>query len=228
MPTDLVQSKIEKLLCKVTRNSFITNQLFTSSPVKVAILLNELSLPFKTENVEFADMKKEAFTKLNPNGRAPALHDPNTGITLWESGAIILYLIETYDKEGKLSYSSIPEKFQLQQWLMFQVSGQGPYYGQAAWFQLYHHEKLPSAVERYLKEAERVVGVLDSWLKTHEWLVGDKMTFADLSFVPYANFMANTPWLNQDGKLFENGKYPAYQAWVEKLVTRESVKKGLN
>lgn len=74
--------------------------------------------------VEFTDVKKEHFTTVNPNGRLPAITDPNTGITLWESGAIIEYLVETYDTENRLSYTSFPEKFHLKQFLAFQMSGQ--------------------------------------------------------------------------------------------------------
>jgi glutathione S-transferase len=194
------------------------------SPFKVAIILKELSVPYKTETIEWENLHKEPFTNITPNGRVPAIQDPNTGITLWESGAIIQYLIETYDKEGKISYSTFPERHEQTQWLLFQVSGQGPYYGQAAWFHKFHPEKVPSAQERYVKEVERVIGVLDSWLQSHEYLVGDKVTYADLSFVPYAASVPKQDFLNQYGKLFEGGKYPAYQAWVAKLVARDSVK----
>lgn len=121
------------------------------------------------------DVKGEAFTKLNPNGRVPAIHDPNSGITLWESGAIIEYLIETYDKDGKLSYSTSPEKYYQKQYLHFQTSGQGPYYGQYGWFTLYHPEKIPSAIERYKDQIWRVVSVLDKILEGREYLVGDKL-----------------------------------------------------
>ena len=194
------------------------------SPAKVMLLLEELSIPYTFEDVEADKLKKEPFTRINPNGRAPAIQDPNTGITLWESAAIIQYLVEEYDKEEKLSYTKTPEKFLLNQWLAFQVSGQGPYFGQAAWFLFYHSEQLPSAKERYLKEIERVIGVLDSWLQTHEFLVGTKCTYADLSFVPYANFVSNTPALSLDGKGFKD-KYPAYTAWLAKLMARPSAQK---
>lgn len=114
------------------------------------------------------------------------------------------------------------------QWLLFQVSGQGPYYGQASWFHKFHPERLPSAVERYVKEVERVIGVLDTWLQDHEWLVGNKVTYADLAFVPYAAAVVSPEprfeFLRQGGKLFEGGKYPAYRAWLEKLLARDSVK----
>jgi glutathione S-transferase len=119
--------------------------------------------------------KSEEFTKLNPNGRVPAIHDPNTGLTLWESGAIVEYLVETYDKENKLTYTSFPEKYQLKQYLHFQMSGQGPYYGQLVWFSMRHHEKIESAVTRYEEQVWRVISVLDKILEGREYLVGDKV-----------------------------------------------------
>jgi glutathione S-transferase len=123
-----------------------------------------------------ADLKKPPFEKLNPNGRVPAIEDPNTGITLWESGAIVEYLVETYDTKHSLTYASSPEKYFVKQWLHFQISGQGPYFGQAAWFEKFHPEKIESARERYKNEIKRVLKVLDKHLETSGkgFLVGDK------------------------------------------------------
>ena len=156
----------------------------------------------------------------NPPGRVPAIKDPNTGISLWESGAIIQYLVETYDKDHKISYGKTPEKYYEQQWLAFQISGQGPYYGQAAWFKMFHHEKLPSAVERYTKEVERVMGVLDGHLQKNEWLVGNKCTYADIAFIPWGSRVG---WLM--GEDAPKGKYKAYDAWMEKMQSRPAIKK---
>lgn len=76
--------------------------------------------------IEYGDMKKDPYESINPNGRVPAIEDPNTGVSLWESGAIIQYVVDTYDKDHKLSYGDkSPEKHQLNQWLMYQMSGQG-------------------------------------------------------------------------------------------------------
>ena len=83
-----------------------------------------------------------------------------------------------------MSFERFEDKMQQLQWLFFQSSGQGPYYGQAAWFTFYHPEKVPSAVERYQNEIKRVLGVLDGVLAKSEWLVAGKTTIADLSFVP--------------------------------------------
>lgn len=90
------------------------------------LLLEELNVPYEHKPWDFADLKTPAYEKLNPNGRTPTIEDPNTGIILWESGAIIEYLIETYDKSKEFTYTTAPEKYHLKQWLHFQMSGQGP------------------------------------------------------------------------------------------------------
>lgn len=125
--------------------------------------------------MNFALVKQEPYISLNPNGHLATIEDPNMGITLWESGAIIEYIIETYDKDSKLSIASFPEKFQLKQWLHFQMSGQGPYYNQYIWFFRHHPEKLPSTVERYEQQILGVISVLDKALKGNQYLVGDRL-----------------------------------------------------
>jgi glutathione S-transferase len=120
------------------------------------------------------DLKKPPFEKINVNGRVPAIEDPNTGITLWESGAIIEYLTEVYDTKNTLSFASSPEKYLVKQWLHFQMSGQGPYYGQAAWFAKFHPEQIDSAKDRYFEQIKRVLGVLNKALEGKQYLVGDK------------------------------------------------------
>lgn len=125
---------------------------------QVIIVLEELAVSYEIKPVRFEDIKKAPFINVNPNGRAPgksletecrlergaklsdstdsylkAIIDPNTNLTLWESGAIIQYLVEQYDTSKKLTFETLPEKHLLNQWLMFQVSGQGPYYGQCGW-----------------------------------------------------------------------------------------------
>ncbi|KAI0891635.1 hypothetical protein F4806DRAFT_500815 [Annulohypoxylon nitens] len=119
--------------------------------------------------VELDGLKQKPYTNVNPNGRVPAI-----------------YLIDTYDKDNKISYSTFPEKYLTQQWSFFQASGQGPYFGQAAWFNLFHEgaygESPESAKVRYGNEVKRVAGVLDGVLAKSTWLVGDKCTYADLTF----------------------------------------------
>lgn len=137
------------------------------------ITLEELGVPY--EKVQVDDVKSEAFLKLNPNGRAPVIIDPNNdNFTLWESGAIVEYLVETYDILNHLTLEDRKSKWLLQQYLHFQMSGQGPYYGQAVWFYR-QTEDIPTAKQRYIEQVLRVFGVLDNILKDREYLVGGKL-----------------------------------------------------
>ncbi|OJJ99076.1 hypothetical protein ASPACDRAFT_120172 [Aspergillus aculeatus ATCC 16872] len=145
-----------------------------------------------------------------------AIVDPNTNLTLWESGAIIQYLIDVYDTDHKLSFPNLPERHLCNQYLHFQMSGQGPYFGQAAWFAVLHPEKLPSVIDRYVTEVRRVLGVLDTVLADKTWLVGDKLTFADLAFVPWngrLNYLL--PEAEQD-----LAAWPNVQAWQRRMEAR--------
>jgi len=175
-------------------------------------------------------VKDKPFTDINPNGRVPAIEDPNTGVTLWESGAICQYLIEQYDPDHRLSYTTLKERHLCNQFLHFQMSGQGPYYGQATWFAYLHPEKIPSAIDRYKSETKRVLGVLKSVLTDKaakgegEWLVGNKMTFADMAFVPW-NFRLGEV-LNKSWDEVWEGK-PHVRAWHERMVALPSWKRSM-
>lgn len=193
------------------------------NPVKVAIVLAELDLPYEVINIPHEELKGSTFTALNPNGRVPALVDPNNdNFTIWESGAIINYLVSEYDPENKLSFAPHTKEHHLtQQWLHFQMSGQGPYYGQGYWFQHAHSEKLPSAIERYANEAKRVTGVLESWLAEGDkpFLVGEKCTFADLAFIPWQSIMPTLTGVD------EEKDYPHVHRWLEGMKSRPTVAK---
>lgn len=151
------------------------------------------------------------------------MHDPNTDLTLFESGAILEYLTEQYDTKHTISYTTFAEKYHTKQWLHFQMSGQGPYFGQAAWFTHYHAEKLPSAVERYRNEVRRVTSVLDGVLATRDYLVGDKVTYADLAFVPW---FALVPFIFSGEEIDLGKEYPNYGRWLKSLLDRPAVKKA--
>jgi glutathione S-transferase len=190
---------------------------------KVAMILEELNVPYTHKMIEFPDMKKEPYESINPNGRVPAIEDPNTGITLWESGAIIEYLIETYDKQHSISFApGSKEYYEAKQWLYYQVSGQGPYFGQAVWFTLYHSEKLPSAVDRYVNEIRRVSGVLNRTLQDKEFLVGGKFSYADAAFVTGYAIM----FLFADRFNLETD-FPFLNAWLERIKARPAIAKIL-
>ncbi|KAH9852464.1 glutathione S-transferase C-terminal-like protein [Lenzites betulinus] len=199
------------------------------NPLKVAIVLEELGLDYETVTVNIfgGENKQPAYTKLNPNGRLPALVDHSSGdFTIWESDAIMLYLVDKYDKDHKLSVSDPKERASLIQWLFFQASGQGPYFGQAVWFMIYHPEKIPSAVERYQKEIIRVFGVLEGVLSKQEWLVGGKVTIADLSFISW-NHIALTFILKGVEGVDVEKDFPSVFKWHQKLVARPAVAKIL-
>ncbi|BAE65615.1 glutathione S-transferase [Aspergillus flavus] len=193
------------------------------NPWKVVLILEELQVPYVIESFRFNDVKLKPYTDICPNGRVPAIVDPNTNLTLWESGAIIQYLEEVYDTDKKLTYESLNKRQLLNQYLHFQMSGQGPYFGQAGWFNVLHHERIPSAIERYNDQVKRFLEVLNTCLEGKAWLVGDKCTFADLSFVPWncrLDMLLQTP-PGEDPL----AKYPNVQAWHHRMVDRPSWKR---
>ncbi|KAE8377942.1 glutathione S-transferase [Aspergillus bertholletiae] len=196
------------------------------NPKKVRMILEELSLPYECHFLEFPEMKMAEFLKINPNGRVPAITDPNNGgLTLWESGAIIEYLIETYDISRSISFPSFTtEWFQAKQWLHFQMSGQGPYFGQAVWFKVHHPEYIQSCYSRYVNEIRRVAGVLDRVLQDKDYLVGGKCSYADISFVIWFQFV---PWVAGE---YINLKtdYPHLTYWLNRVEDRPAVKKILD
>jgi glutathione S-transferase len=204
------------------------------NPPKVAIILQELSLPHEIINLPFNEVKGTKYTALNPNGRLPTIEDPNSDLTLWESGAIVEYLVDHYDKNHLISFpTGTREAYLAKQWSYFQASGQGPYFGQAVWFTKFHHEQLASAKERYNKEVNRVTGVLEGCLAQQEeqhgsgnggpWLVGDKLSYADLSFVQWQLVIA----MLLPSEEYSLDKFPQVKAWIEKMTAREPVKKAL-
>lgn len=202
------------------------------NPLKVEIIMRELNLTYEVNPIPFSDIKKPEYLAVNPNGRLPSIQDPNTGLTLWESGAIIEYLIGRYDKEHRLSFQpGTPEFYHAKQWLYFQTTGQGPYYGQMTWFKKFHPETLPSAVQRYIGEIKRVTGVLEGHLEKERekfgeegtWLVGGKLSFADLAFIPWQR-MAGM-FLSKEE--FDGEQFPLVKAWMERMVERDVVKRTL-
>lgn len=207
------------------------------NPPKVAIILDELNIPKEIEPTGFSEVKQPAYLAINPNGRLPAIYDPNTDLTLWESGAILEYLIEKYDRDHKLSFApGSKEAYLAKQWLFFQTTGQGPYYGQAVWFTRYHPEKVQSAVDRYVNEIKRVTGVLELHLERQKeefggqegfdgpWLVGNKLSYADLAFVPWQ--VGADKIFGESGQ-FDEAEFPLVKAWLAKLKERESIKAAM-
>jgi glutathione S-transferase len=208
------------------------------NPLKVGIILTLLELPFEPTHVPFNKVKEPEYLAINPNGRLPSIHDPNTGLTIWESGAIIEYLIERYDVQEprKLSFTPGSAEAELaRSFLYLQATGQGPYYGQAYWFKAYHAEKVLSAVQRYVNEAKRVTGVLDSWLgkqkEAHSdnlgdgpWLVGNKLSYADVAFIPWQALPRKV--FVEDG--FNADEFPSEKEWFERMTAKAPIKAVLD
>lgn len=201
------------------------------NPWKVAIVLEELGVPYEFVWMPYIELKQKPYTDLNPNGRFPTMADPNTDVTLFESGAIIQYIIAQYDKEHKLSYADdrLQDKWATDTWLMLQMSGQGPMFGQKMWFTHFHAQKdVASALERYANEVKRLMGVVEAHLgdkrkklgldaEAPVWLAGDKCTYADLSFVPW-NVISRVALFPEGG--LDEEKYPEYWKWHDNLVSR--------
>ncbi|CAG8900778.1 unnamed protein product [Penicillium egyptiacum] len=167
------------------------------------MILEELNVPYEHKFIDFADLKKEPFESINPNGRVPAIEDPNTGISIWESGAILEYLVETYDKRHNISFAAgSKEYYETKQWLHYQMSGQGP------------------AIERYINEIRRVSGVLNRWLENKEYLVGGKYSYVDAAFVPWFNVMA---FLWSD-KIDIEKDFPHVNSWLtDRIKSRPAI-----
>jgi glutathione S-transferase len=189
---------------------------------KVASVLEELRLPYEIKYITFPDMKKPDYESINPNGRVPSIQDPNTDTTLWESGAIIEYLLETYDSDKRhMSFApGTKEYFLAKQWLFYQVSGQGPYWGQAVGFAVYHPESLPSALDRYIGEIKRVLGVLNKFVDGKQYLVGDRFSYADSAFT--MRFVIMPVFA---GQIDVEEEFPNVLAWLERIKERPAVKR---
>src|SRR6478736_3187702 len=165
--------------------------LQTPNGVKISVALEELALPYEPHYVSFAttDQKTAEFVSLNPNGRIPAIIDPNgpdgKPIGLFESGAILLYLAE---KTGLLIPADAARRYETIQWVFFQMGGIGPMLGQFGHFYKFAADKVannPYPMERYRDEAKRLLGVLEERLEGRQWLMGEDYTIADIATFPW-------------------------------------------
>jgi len=190
----------------------------TPNGYKVSILLEELKLPYNaiSVNLEEMDQKKPNFLKLNPNGKIPIIVDhENDHFTVFESGAILIYLAE---KSGKLLPSDFKARSIVIQWLMFQMGGIGPMQGQAHVFFRYAPTKIKYAIERYQKETMRLYSVLDNQLKEKQFLAGD-FSIADI---------ATWPWVKRHHWAgIEINHLPNLLRWLQDLTRRNAFKKGI-
>jgi len=208
-----------------TTPSIVLYTVGTPNGHKVSITLEELGLKYDTKAISFSknEQKEEWFLKINPNGRIPAIVDKsNNDFPVFESGAIMLYLVDKYDKDHKISYPHGSDLYwQMVCWLFFQNAGVGPMQGQLNHFSRYAPEKIDYAIKRYHGETRRLYSVLENRLKENgDWLVGDKLTIADIANYGWVNMAF---WAEVDIK-----EFPKLEAWCDRISAREAVKKGLD
>jgi GST-like protein len=193
----------------------------TPNGYKISIMLEEIGLPYTPHHVDIGtgDQFKPEFLKISPNNKIPAIVDQDgpggKPYAMMESGAILMYLAE---KTGKLWPKETRARYDIMQWLMFQMAHVGPMLGQAHHFRMYAPEQIPYAVERYTKEAKRIYGVMDKRLKDHEYLAGD-YSIADI---------ACWPWLRRPERQgVDRADYPSLKRWFEAIAARPAVERGL-
>ncbi|KZF22172.1 glutathione S-transferase II [Xylona heveae TC161] len=199
----------------------------TPNGIKISILLEELGLPYRVENIGISTnrQKEPWFLEINPNGRIPAITDTFTDgqkINVFESGSVMKYLVDQYDKDHKVSYpTGTREDYEVNNWLFFMNSGVGPMQGQANHFYRYAPEKIQYGINRYQNETRRLYRVLDTHLKEKSksgYLVGDRCTIADIA---HWGWVAAAGWAGVDIE-----EFPHLKAWEEKLLARPGFEKG--
>ena len=193
---------------------------------KVHIMLEECGLQLGRDwhvhpiNIGAGDQFQPDFLKISPNNKIPALVDPDgpdgQPISLFESGAILLYLAA---KTGQFLPKADRAKYEVLQWLMFQMGGVGPMLGQAHHFRIYAPEKIAYAINRYTNEARRLYGVMDKQLSTHRYIAGDEYTIADIAIFPWLR-----SWQNQG---IDWADYPRLKAWFDEIAARPAVQRGV-
>jgi GST-like protein len=202
----------------------------TPNGVKVSIMLEETGLPYEPHLVNFEsnDQMSPEFLSLNPNNKIPAILDPNgpggKPLPLFESGAILLYLAE---KTGQLMPLDPAGRYQTIQWLMFQMGGIGPMFGQVGFFNKFagksYEDKRPR--DRYVAESKRLLAVLNRRLADNAWIRGDAFTIADVATFPWIN---NLIGFYEAGSLVGIGDFPHVTRALGAFVARPAVARGLN
>lgn len=195
---------------------------YTSNARKIAIMLEELGLPYRTHVVDIGrgDQFSPEFMAISPNNKIPAIVDPDgpdgKPLPVFESGAILVYLAE---KTGRFLPSGGPERYDVMQWLMFQMGGVGPMFGQYNHFHNYAREDIPYARERYARESARLYRVMDKALATRDYIAGD-YSIADMALWPWAH--------NFSGRGQDPDNFPNVVAWSDRIETRPAVSRALD
>jgi GST-like protein len=183
---------------------------------KASIMLDELGLDYTAHaiNITQGDQHEPAFLKISPNNKIPAIVDHDNGVSVMQSGAILIYLAE---KTGQLMPTADKARWQVLEWLMWQMGDLGPMLGQVHHFVHYNQGKAPYAEERYFKEAQRLYGVLDARLADHEYLVDD-YSIADI---------ATWPWISRfEWQTMDLNDYPNVKRWYLAIAGRPAVQTG--
>jgi GST-like protein len=201
----------------------------TPNGVKVSILLEELGLPYEPHLVRFDanDQLSPEFLSLNPNNKIPAILDPQgpggRPLALFESGAILVYLAE---KTGRFIPADPAVRYETLQWVMFQMGGVGPMFGQLGFFHKFagkdHEDKRPR--DRYVAESRRLLGVLEQRLAGRAWIMGDDFTIADIAIFPWVR---NLIGFYEAGELVGFADFPNVKRVLEAFVARPAVQRGL-
>ncbi|MGR4068718.1 glutathione S-transferase family protein [Billgrantia sp. C5P2] len=184
---------------------------------KVSILLEELGLPYRTHAVDITqgEQHEAEFLAVSPNNKIPAIRDDDTGMTLMESGAILIYLAE---KTGRFLPTGFEQRHRTLEWLMWQMGGLGPFLGQAHHFLQFNPGKAPYAEERFHGEAKRLYRVLDTRLADNAYLAGDEYTIADI---------ACWPWVSRyEWQRIDLADYPNVKRWYVEIASRPAVQRG--
>ena len=189
---------------------------------KVHIMLEECGLAYRAHPIDIGagDQFRPDFLAISPNNKIPAITDPEgpdgQPISLFESGAILLYLA---GKTGKLLPDSVRGRYEVLQWLMFQMGGLGPMLGQAHHFRIYAPEKIDYAIERYTNEAKRLYGVLNRQLARHKYVAGPEYSIADIAVFPWLR-----SWKNQG---IDWNDHPHLKGWFDEVAGRPAVQRGV-
>ena len=201
----------------------------TPNGVKVSIMLEEIALPYEVHLVDFSkdDQKTPEFLSLNPNGKIPAILDPNgpggKTLGLFESGAILQYLAE---KTGKLLPADAVRRWETIQWVLFQMGGIGPMFGQVGFFHKFagreYEDKRP--LERYVAESRRLLDVIDGRLDGREWIMGADYSIADISMLGWVRNLVGFYGARELVGFDELTQVPA---WLERGLARPAVQRGL-
>ena len=201
----------------------------TPNGVKVSIALEETGLPYEAHGVNIG--KNESWTpeflSLNPNGKIPAIIDPNgpggRPIGMFESGAILLYLS---DKTGKLVPADPAARYETIQWVFFQMAFIGPMFGQVGYFHKFAGKEIADKrpLDRYVQESKRLLGIMEARLATRDWIMGDAYTIADISML---GWVRNLIGFYDAGKLVDYDALRHVPAWLERCLARPAVQRGL-